>query len=69
MSGLHERLLAAHESDDRQGLIVLYTDAADQANDLVERSFFLTHAFVFALEAGDVRSESLRARLYEMGRI
>ncbi|WP_298678865.1 hypothetical protein [uncultured Lentibacter sp.] len=69
MSGLHERLLAAHERDDREALITLYTLAADHSNDLVERSFFLTHAFVFALEAGDARADHLRARLHEMGRI
>ncbi|WP_439109783.1 hypothetical protein [Lentibacter sp.] len=69
MSGLHNQLLAAHEHDDREGLIVLYTEAADRSNDLIERSFFLTHAFVFALEAGDMRARDLHARLHDMGRI
>lgn len=69
MSELQSRLLVAHEKDDRAGLIGLYTEAADRANDLIERSFFLTHAFVFALEAGDIRASLLRERLREMGRI
>ncbi|MCW1956609.1 hypothetical protein [uncultured Lentibacter sp.] len=69
MSELHDRLLAAHEKDDRKGLIALYTEAADRAGDLIERSFFLTHAFVFALEAGDGRAPLLHERLREMGRI
>ncbi|WP_438991892.1 hypothetical protein [Lentibacter sp.] len=69
MSELQSRLLVAHEKDDRAGLIGLYTEAADRANDLIERSFFLTHAFVFALEAGDLRAPLLRERLREMGRI
>ena len=69
MSELQSRLLVAHEKDDRAGLIGLYTEAADRANDLIERSFFLTHAFVFALEAGDIRASLLHERLREMGRI
>ncbi|MCH9824149.1 MULTISPECIES: hypothetical protein [Lentibacter] len=69
MSELQTRLLSAHEKDDRKGLIALYTEAADQSNDMIERSFFLTHAFVFALEAGDMRAPLLHDRLREMGRI
>lgn len=69
MSELQSRLLAAHENDDRAGLILLYTEAADQSNDLIERSFFLTHAYVFALEAGNERAPLLHDRLHEMGRI
>ena len=69
MSDLHSQLLAAHDQRNHEGLIGLYTLAADRSNDLVERSFFLTHAFVFALEAGDMRAPVLRSRLHEMGRI
>ncbi|WP_273498934.1 hypothetical protein [Lentibacter algarum] len=69
MSELQTRLLSAHEKDDRKGLIAFYTEAADQSNDMIERSFFLTHAFVFALEAGDMRAPLLHDRLREMGRI
>jgi hypothetical protein len=69
MSELQRRLLFAHEEDDRKSLIALYTEAADQSNDIIEWSFFLTHAFVFALEAGDMRAPLLHDRLREMGRI
>ncbi len=69
MSDLDARLLEAHERDDRAALISLYAEAADQAKDEVASSFYLTHAFVFALEAGDARAGNLRARLKAMGRI
>ncbi|MCV2892851.1 hypothetical protein [Lentibacter sp. XHP0401] len=69
MKDLHSRLLSAHEHDDHEELIVLYTEAADQSNDVIKESFFLTHAFVFALEADDVRADGLRDRLHGMGRI
>ena len=69
MNALQSRLLVAHENDDRAGLIGLYSEAADRANDLIEQSFFLTHAFVFALEAGDIRAPLLHDRLRDMGRI
>lgn len=62
-------LLAAHAKDDRTALIILYEEAANQSEDTTERSFFLTHAFVFALEAGSPEAPRLKARLADMGRI
>ncbi len=69
MNGLNEKLLAAHEREDTHALIGLYETAADQSNDFTERSFFLTHAFVYALEKGDCQADLLHGRLREMGRI
>ncbi|WP_137701639.1 hypothetical protein [Marimonas lutisalis] len=69
MSGLDQRLLAAHAADDRAALIALYEEAADAAGDETACGFYLTHAFVYALEAGDARAEGLRTRLHMMGRI
>ncbi len=69
MNGLNEKLLAAHDREDTHALIGLYEAAADQSNDFIERSFFLTHAFVYALEKGDVQADQLHGRLREMGRI
>ena len=69
MSELNERLLDAHARDDRTALVDLYTQAADAENDVDAACFFLTHAFVFALEIGDARADDLRARLQVYNRI
>ncbi len=69
MSELDERLLDAHARDDRTALVDLYTQAADAENDVDAACFFLTHAFVFALEIGDARADDLRARLQVYNRI
>ncbi|MFD0857944.1 hypothetical protein [Roseovarius aquimarinus] len=65
---LHARMLSAHEHDDRSALIALYTEAADTANDLDASCFFLTHAYVFALEAGTPQARQLHGRLLRHGR-
>ncbi|WP_299414550.1 hypothetical protein [uncultured Sulfitobacter sp.] len=68
MSDLHAQMLAAHATGDVDALIGLYTQAADQASDVDQACFFLTHAHVFALEAGDPRAQTLRAQLVSHGR-
>jgi len=68
MSDLDDRLLAAHEADDRALLVKLYTEAADHANDADACGFYLTHAYIYALEAGAPQAASLCARLVLMGR-
>ncbi|MDA3856714.1 MAG: hypothetical protein PF480_00370 [Roseovarius sp.] len=68
MSDLHARMIAAHETHDQAALIGLYTQAANSANDLDAACFFLTHAYVFALEAGAREAQSLHARLVAHGR-
>ncbi|MGI3184879.1 hypothetical protein [Nioella aestuarii] len=64
---LDQRLLAAHAADDRAALITLYTEASEAAEHPVARNFYLTHAYVFALEAGVPLAGELRARLVEYG--
>ncbi len=66
---LQDRLLAAHASGDRAALVTLYTEAADQAADIDAACFFLTHAYVFALERGDAAVETLYQRLKAEGRV
>ncbi|MEM8823198.1 MAG: hypothetical protein AAGF30_06275 [Pseudomonadota bacterium] len=61
-------LVAAHDAGDRMTLVTLYLRAADDL-DGDARAFFLTQAWIFALEAGDPRADSLRATLSEMGRV
>ena len=68
MSDLDQRLLAAHAADDRQALVTLYTRAADTAHDDAARGFYLTHAYVFALDTGHPEANRLRTRLRAMGR-
>lgn len=61
---LEAALLDAHAVGDRAALVTLYAEAADGASDAA--AFFLTQAYVFALEIGDTRAPELRARLVEM---
>ena len=65
---LDAALLAAHAADNREALTTLYVEAADQAEDRDIACFFLTQAYVFALEAGDGRAKDLHARLKAEGR-
>ncbi|WP_300029680.1 hypothetical protein [uncultured Roseobacter sp.] len=68
MKSLDARLIAAHERGDKKALVALYTTAADSAETADAAAFFLTHAYVFALEAGHPDADDLRRRLVEMGR-
>jgi len=68
---LDQLLLDAHARDDRPALIRLYTLAADRhevAGDVDAACFYLTHAFIFALEAGAPEADNLNARLVAHGR-
>lgn len=68
MKVLDDMLIAAHECEDRTALVGLYAQAADSVNDLDAACFYLTHAYVFALEVGDARASDLHARLEAEGR-
>lgn len=65
---LEGRLLAAHAAGDQVALISLYVEASEIAQTEESRSFYLTHAYVFALEMGDARAAKLGAMLKDMGR-
>lgn len=65
---LDAALLDAHTRHDRAALVTLYAKAADATTELDASCFYLTHAYVFALDAGDARAEFLRARLVSHGR-
>ena len=69
MTPLDERLLEAHERDDKPALVALYSEAADAANSEEAKGFYLTHAYVFALDIGASEAPALRQRLKDMGRI
>ena len=68
MSDLETRLLAAHAAGDRVALARLYSEAANEALDPEAAGFFLTQAYVFALEAGLSDAAALHARLKDAGR-
>ncbi len=65
---LDQALLDAHERADSDALIHLYQQAAQEAETEQATGFFLTHAYVFALECGDTRASSLRHELVQLGR-
>lgn len=68
---LDARLLKAHEQEDTPALVHLYTLAANEAEagqDIDAACFYLTHAFVFALEAGVPEARALNKRLADKGR-
>ncbi len=70
-ASLEQALLNAHAQNDTRALIELYTIAGDQAEDARDdeaASFYLTHAFVFALEAGAPEAPKLNIRLANKGR-
>ena len=68
MRRLDDAILSAHASDDRRALVGLYARAAEGLNDLDAACFFLTHAYVFALETGAPEAGQLHARLVAQGR-
>ena len=68
---LDARLLAAHAAGERVALIALYTEAGEaaEADGRIDGAcFYFTHAYIFALEAGDDAAAPLHARLCAHGR-
>jgi len=68
MTNLDARLLAAHAAGDKSKLVALYTEAANSADDLDAKCFYLTHAYIFALDTGAPQTAALHARLISHGR-
>lgn len=64
---LDAKILAAHAAEDGSELVTLYSMAADLSSDQTAQAFYLTHAFVFALEIADKRAMELQTRLASMG--
>ena len=55
-STLQSRMLAAHKRTDLSALPALYLEAArvrEEGGDVDAACFFFTHAYVYALDAGD----------------
>ena len=68
MKSLDRQLLKAHDANDTAALVSLYTQAADHTDDVDAACFYLTHAYVFALERGYKAADALRERLAARGR-
>lgn len=68
---LHQKMLAAHDANDKAALIDLYQQAGeaqlDQGN-IDAGAFYLTHAYVFALDIGARKAKDLHQTLIELGR-
>ena len=67
-AALDKKLLEAHAQGDHPALITLYLEAADMAAQEAATGFYLTQAYVFALQTADRRAPEIKARLVEMGR-
>ena len=65
---LQARILAAHGAGDRAALAALYEEAARAQAAEDARAFFLTQAYVLALEAGAPAAGPLGRELVAMGR-
>ncbi len=69
MSTLDAQLLNAHASGDKPALVTLYAKAADGADTIDAACFYLTHAYIFALELDHRDVAALHARLSKHGRV
>lgn len=68
---LDHELIRAHAEGDLVSLVRLYTQAADEretVGDTDAACFYLVHAYVFALDAGDPAMHALNWRLVAHGR-
>ncbi len=69
---LQRDMLQAHEKNDLPALPPLYLEAArlrEDAGDIDAACFFYTHAYVYALDCGDVSVAAMaRVRLQHHGR-
>lgn len=61
-------LLAAHARNDKSALVDLYQAAANAAKTADARAFFLTHAYIFALEINHSQRFELKQSLVDLGR-
>ena len=68
MINLQTRLLAAHAAYDTAALVDLYTEAAATATTQNATGFYLTQAYIYALDVGHDDAATLRVRLVAMGR-
>lgn len=68
MISLDQQLLAAHEDNDMALLVELYQQAAEQASDDEAKYFYMTHAYIFALDTNHPDIPALKSALVAAGR-
>ena len=68
MRDLEARLIAAHAAGQKHTLVTLYEEAATEAKTPEAQGFFLTQAYVYALETGHPKAADLHLRLKASGR-
>ena len=68
MNTLDQQLLAAHDDNDLNLLVDLYKQAAAQALDAEAKYFYLTHAYIFALDINHPDAAALKSTLVSAGR-
>ena len=69
MRALDDALRAAHQRAQGPEIARLYAKAAQNyEGDLTRASFYLTHAYVFALEAGMPEAKDYHAQLKSWGK-
>ncbi len=66
---LEDQILSAHDRHDHASLVTLYFAAADRCSDIDEECFFLTYAYIYALELNHSALPDLHDRLSKHGRI
>ena len=66
---LDQDLLAAHADGDKHRLAELYERAAEAADTEDAKYFFMTQAYVFALDCGHKKASSLAERLRSARRL
>ena len=64
---LDRALIAAHDAGDGVHLAALYARGAAAETVPKAKAFFLTQAYIFALEAGLPEAETYRAKLVALG--
>lgn len=68
MNTLDQQLLAAHDDNNLNLLVDLYQQAAAQASDDEAKYFYLTHAYIFALDINHPDAPALKSTLVSAGR-
>ncbi|MEM8837848.1 MAG: hypothetical protein AAGE89_07125 [Pseudomonadota bacterium] len=70
-SALDKALVDAHNAGNKAEIARLYEEAGnvfEADGDVDGAAFYLTHAYVFALEIGSSRADQLQERLHRLGR-
>ena len=64
---LDDALIQAHAQGDKIALVALYREAASKTSEGRAKRFYLTQAYIFALEIGTTEVARLKADLVHLG--